>query len=237
MQRAVVIRHVPFEDLGSFADPLSGQGYSIEYAEAGIDRLDAPEVLDADLLFILGGPIGANDERDFPFLKHELRSIEHRLGANKPILGVCLGSQLLARALGARVFSAPVKEIGWSPLQLTAAGGRSPLAHLAADNTSVLHWHGDTFDLPPGAVRLASTAACDNQAFGWGSHVLALQFHPEVTRTGLERWFIGHTCEIEATPGISVAHLRSDTAVFAPLLEVQGRKFFRAWLDCVAPRR
>lgn len=189
---------------------------------------------DADLLFILGGPIGANDDRDFPFLKHELQSIEHRLEAGKPVLGICLGSQLLARALGARVFPAPTKEIGWSPLALTADGYGSPLEHLAGYKTSVLHWHGDTFELPADAVRLASTPACDNQAFRWGNHVLALQFHPEVTRIGLERWFIGHICEIKASPRISVAGLRNDTARCAPALEIQGRKFFADWLERIA---
>jgi len=231
MKRAAVIRHVPFEDLGSFAEPLSAQGYAIEYSEAGIDRLDATDLRDADLLFILGGPIGANDDADFPFLTDELRIIEHRLKADQPMLGVCLGSQLLARALGAKVYRARVKEIGWSSLALTRDGDRSPISHLAPDKTSVLHWHGDTFDLPAGAVRLASTPVCENQAFQWSNHVLALQFHPEVTGKGLERWFIGHTCEIQATRGVSVANLRADTARFAPTLAIQARKFFDAWLD------
>jgi GMP synthase (glutamine-hydrolysing) len=97
----------------------------------------------------------------------------------------------------------------------------------------VLHWHGDTFDLPRGAVRLASTEAYENQAFSWGRRALALQFHAEVTAGGLDRWFVGNADEIGATPGVSVAQLRRDTARFAPALEQQGRRCFAAWLDAV----
>ena len=228
-RRAVVIRHVAFEDLGSFAEPLIRHGYGIEYVEAGLDDLDQPAVTDSDLLVVLGGPISSVDDRQYPFLADETRLLERRLGADRPTLGICLGAQLMARALGARVY-AGAKEIGWSPLSLTAAGGASALRHLAPDKTSVLHWHGDTFDLPRGAVHLASTAVCENQAFLWGARGLALQFHVEVTAAGLERWFIGHTLEIETTPGISVEELRAATARAAPLLEPQAQAFLRQWL-------
>ena len=229
-RRAVVIRHVAFEDLGSFAGPLIRNGYGIEYVEAGPDDLGRPAVGDADLLVVLGGPISAVDDLQYPFLADEARLLERRLNAGRPTLGICLGAQLMARALGSRVYGAGAKEIGWGPLALTEAGGASALRHLAPDKTSVLHWHGDTFDLPRGAVHLASTAVCENQAFGWGAHGLALQFHVEVTAAGLERWFIGHTLEIEATPGVSVEALRAATARAAPLLEQQGQAFLRQWL-------
>lgn len=229
-RRAAVIRHVAFEDLGSFAEPLIRYGYGIEYVEAGLDDLDRPAVADADLLVVLGGPISAVDDRQYPFLADEIRLLERRLTADRPTLGICLGAQLMARALGSRVYGAGAKEIGWSPLALTQAGGASALRHLAPDKTSVLHWHGDTFDLPRGAVHLASTALCENQAFRWGAGGLALQFHVEVTAAGLERWFIGHTLEIETTPDVSVEALRASTARAAPLLEQQGPAFFRQWL-------
>ncbi len=229
-RRAVVIRHVAFEDLGSFAEPLIRHGYGIEYVEAGLDDLARPGVDDTDLLVVLGGPIGAGDDRQYPFLADEVRLLEHRLAADRPTLGICLGAQLMARALGARVYGAGAKEIGWAPLSLTATGSASALRHLGPDQTPVLHWHGDTFDLPRDAVHLASTPVCKNQAFAWGAHGLALQFHVEVTAAGLERWFIGHTLEIETTPGISVAELRAATARAAPRLERQGAAFFRQWL-------
>lgn len=227
-RRAVVIRHVAFEDLGSFAGPLAEGGWRVRYLEAGLDGLGA--AADADLLVVLGGPIGAGDDGRYPFLADEARLIERRLAADRPTLGICLGAQLMARALGARVYGAGRKEIGWGPLSLSEAGASSPLALLAPGLASVLHWHGDTFDLPRGALHLASTEACENQAFRWGERALALQFHPEVTAAGLERWFIGHTLEIETTPDVSVARLREATRRCAPALERQGPEFFRQWL-------
>lgn len=231
MKRAVAIRHVAFEDAGSFAAVLAQQGYDLEYVEAGYDNLAAIEPEACDLALILGGPIGAYEEDVYPFLRDELRFIGARLTARRPTLGICLGAQLMARALGARVVAGDKgKEIGWAPLQLTVAGQQSPLRHLAPGLTPVLHWHGDTFDLPPGADHLAGTARYPNQAFAVGRHALALQFHPEVTAAGMERWFIGHACEIAGTPGIEVAELRQDTGRWAAQLQDQGEAMLADWL-------
>lgn len=232
-RRAVVIRHVAFEDLGSFAEPLTRLGFRIDCLDAGVDDLDVAAVRSADLLIILGGPIGAGDDDRYPFLADELRLLERRLEGDRPTLGVCLGGQLMARALGERVFSAGRKEIGWAPLSLSEAGAASALRHLAPGKTPVLHWHGDTFDLPRGAVHLAATPVCDNQAFRWGGRGLALQFHAEVTPGGLERWFIGHALEIETTPGVSVTQLRESTRRFGPSLVLHGPAFFNEWLEQV----
>ena len=234
MKSALAVRHVAFEDLGNFERVLADRGYRIAYADAGLDDLGALDPLGPDLLVVLGGPIGAYEEASYPFVLDELRLLEKRLAADLATLGVCLGGQLMARALGARVYPGGRKEIGWAPLVLTDEGRRSCLRHLAPEETPVLHWHGDTFDLPRGAVRLASTGAYENQAFAWGRRGLGLQFHAEVTAGGLERWFVGNAGEIGATPGVSVAQLRRDTARFAPALERQGRHCFEAWLDAVA---
>jgi GMP synthase (glutamine-hydrolysing) len=229
-RRALVLRHVAFEDLGSFAAVLEAQGFAIAYREAGLDDLAAIDPLAPDLMIVLGGPIGVYEVDSYPFIVDELRLLARRLAADLPTLGICLGAQLMAKALGAAVYPGSGKEIGWAPLTLTEAGSESCLSHLAPDRTAVLHWHGDTFDLPAGATRLASTPHYANQAFASGKS-LALQFHVEATQHGLERWFIGHAGEIAATEGIDVASLRRDTARWAPAAERQGALMLEAWLS------
>lgn len=230
MKNATVIRHLAFEDLGSLAKALLQQNYTITYLEAGLDSLSDINPIMPDLLIILGGPIGAYDEQNYPFLSDELRLLESRLKADLPTLGICLGAQLMARALNARVYPGAYKEIGWSPIKLSDVGIHSPLAHLGSD-TPVLHWHGDTFDLPAGSTHLASSSKYQNQAFSWGKCCLGLQFHPEVTASSLERWFIGHACEISATTDVSIAKLRQDTFSYVKKLELQAGKFWQAWLE------
>jgi GMP synthase (glutamine-hydrolysing) len=230
MPTAVAIRHVAFEDLGTFAGVLERRGWTVSYRDAAIDDLAAADVAAADLLVVLGGPIGAYEEELYPFLTDELRVIEHRLAAGRPVLGICLGSQLMARALSARVYPGTGKEIGWAPLQLTAAGLDSCLAPLGA-GAPVLHWHGDTFDLPRGASLLASTPRYKNQAFAWVRHGLALQCHIEATAAGLERWYIGHACEVATTPGLSVPVLRAEARHWAPLLAPRAAQCLEAWLE------
>ena len=181
----LVIRHLLFEDLGIFAPVLTESGYRIDYVDAGIDRIDPDAVYDADLLVVLGGPIGVGDQRAYPYLTDEIAAIAERIDRGLPTLGVCLGAQLIASALGARVYPNRHKEIGWSPLQLTAAGQASCLRHLA--DVPVLHWHGDTFELPEGSAHLASSSVYPHQAFSVGSHALALQCHPEAQLQDFER--------------------------------------------------
>jgi GMP synthase (glutamine-hydrolysing) len=232
MQGAVAIRHVAFEDLGTLAALLQRRGYCCSYRDAAVDDLAAPDIEAADLLIVLGGPIGAYESELYPFLHDELRLIERRLAAGKPVLGICLGSQLMALALGARVYHGTGKEIGWAPIALTGAGRDSPLAPFAK-GAPVLHWHGDTFDLPRGAVHLAQTERYRHQAFAWGSHALALQFHIEVEAAGLERWYVGHAAEISSTPGISVPVLRSEAEHWAPSLAPVAARTIESWLDAL----
>jgi GMP synthase (glutamine-hydrolysing) len=229
VKQAVAIRHVPFEDLGLLEPLLARRGFETRYVEAPVDDLAAVDPLAPDLLVVLGGPIGAYEEALYPFLIRELQLLEQRFADERPTLGLCLGAQLMARALGARVYPGKGKEIGWSPVSLTPAGRSSSLRHL--EETPVLHWHGDTFDLPERAVRLASTELTENQAFTWGRAALALQFHPEAGGPALERWFVGHALEIATTRGVSVEGLRADTQRCSPALERAGSACFEAWLD------
>jgi GMP synthase (glutamine-hydrolysing) len=227
---ALAIRHVPFEDLGSFASPLRERGFAVAYRDAGLDDLGARDLLDADLLIVLGGPIGVYETRDYPFLKGEIAMVERRLKAGRPVLGLCLGAQIMAKALGARVYKGKRKELGWSPLELADAGRKSALAELGP-RAAVLHWHGDTFDLPRDSQLLASTPLYANQAFAWQRHALGLQFHIETTVHGLERWFVGHALEIASTRGVDLGQLRRQTRRLGPRLEERGPRVLKAWLD------
>ncbi len=228
-----VIRHLAFEDLGSFTGVLEEFGAEIRYFEAGMDELTLIEPDTDDLLIILGGPISVNDEQDYPFLRTEITLLQQRLALDKPTLGICLGAQLMAKALGARVYSGEVKEIGWFALSVNRQGRSAGLGELDEANTRVLHWHGETFDIPEGAVNLASSERYENQAFIYRKRALALQFHPEVTVQGLERWYIGHTGEINATPDVSVQQLRAAAQQNAETLSEHASEFFRQWLQRV----
>jgi GMP synthase (glutamine-hydrolysing) len=228
----LAIRHVHFEDLGSLERVLGDRGRPVRYLDVGFARIEAPDPVAPSLMVILGGPINACDDERYPTLVPLVSMIEKRIAAGLPTLGICLGAQLIARVLGARVYPSGQTEIGWTPLTLTEAGKQSPLRHLDAAHTSMLHWHGDTFDLPPGATHLASTPACQNQAFGWGKHVLGLQCHPEIRTDRFEPWLIGNAGEI-AGHGIDVRELRAATAKYGPALEVAACKMFSEWLDQV----
>lgn len=235
MKEVLAIRHVPFEDLGLLRPLLEQRGYRIRYVEAPTAALNRLDPFAPALLVVLGGPIGAYEDDNYPFLKAETRLIEQRLKTDRPLLGLCLGSQLMARALGARVYPARAKEIGWAPITLTDAGRRSCLRHLNGSETAVLHWHGDTFDLPDAAVHLASTELCENQAFAWGKAALALQFHAEAAGINLEHWFVGHTVEIAAASGMSIPLLRAATERWSPVIAERGRRCFEDWLAEVEP--
>lgn len=229
----MVLRHVAFEDPGLLAPALARAGWQYDILEAATADLTQQTIADADLLVVLGGPIGVGDVSDYPFLTREIALLEKRLAGDRPTLGVCLGSQLMAAALGARVYAGPVKEIGWAPLQLTDEGRASCLAPLGEPDATVLHWHGDTFDLPAGATRLASTPAYANQAFAFGGNALALQFHIEADPARLEEWYVGHTVELGAA-NISIPVLRSATAQAAPRIPAQAERIFARWLSEIA---
>lgn len=230
LKTALVVQHVAFEDLGFFQPVLEEAGYEIVYRELGLDGLNADEAERADLLVVLGGPIGVYEEDKYPWLKGEVEAIGRRLKANRPTLGICLGAQLMARALGAQVYPGPMKEIGFEPLILTEAGRASCLRGF--EGVPVLHWHGDTFDLPEGATLLASTPGCQQQAFTRGPNAIGFQFHPEAGAPGFERWLIGHTAELAAAAK-SVPVLRADYERLSAKLAAPAQECLRRWLGQV----
>jgi GMP synthase (glutamine-hydrolysing) len=231
MKAAAVIRHVHFEDLGTFEEPLKRSGYEIHYYDIG--RRPLPDPLAPHLLIVLGAPVGVYEEENYPFLRGEIDALAARIAAGRPTLGICLGAQLIACAAGARVYPSGVKEIGWSPVDLTEAGLSAPLRHLAG--TAVLHWHGDTFDLPPGSTHLASTPLCRNQAFSLGANVLGLQFHAEVDPlAGIEPWLIGHAAEL-ASAGIDPRSLRDGAKAAGTALPGKARSMLDEWLQGLKP--
>lgn len=224
---ALAIRHLAFEDLGLIGPLLQARGFRVDYLEAGIDPITTEAVLTPDLVVVLGGPIGVYETDAYPFLTAEKDAIAARLEARRPTVGVCLGAQLMAAALGAPVTSTGRKEIGYAPLQLTAAGLDSPLAALAG--RPVLHWHGDEFAIPEGAVRLAETPGFPNQAFALDDYALGLQFHIEADYRRIEQWLIGHANEL-ASSGIDPRQIRADAANFGPELAQAATQVINTWL-------
>lgn len=211
------IQHLAFEDLGTLEDTFYELGYRVRYFEAGVDNLK-PALEFEGLTIILGGPIGVYETEDYPFLNDEIKYLEQRIAKNLPTIGICLGAQLIAHALGAKVYPGHQKEIGWSKLRLSLIKN-NPLLPLA--NHEVLHWHGDSFDLPVTAELLASSSIYTNQAFRVGQNILALQFHLEVAAEYMEKWLIGHTSELRQA-GLNIPQLRADNEKYAPQLELQA---------------
>jgi GMP synthase (glutamine-hydrolysing) len=229
VKQCYALRHVPFESLGLFKPLLVERGYQVSVIDVPVTPLDARALERAELLVVLGGPISAYEEHLYPMLLEELEIIKRRLQHGRPTIGICLGAQLIARALGAKVYPGSHKEIGWAPLQLTESGRTGPLSTI--EGQCVLHWHGDTFDLPEGATLLASTERTPHQAFIWRSSAIALQFHLEVTERELEAWYVGHALELSERTESTIPELRAAGLQYAPRLEPCAKLALRGFLD------
>ncbi len=190
-----VLQHVPFEGLGSMEPWLRGRGADVGFTRF-FESPALPDPAGLDLVIAMGGPMSVNDEAILPWLVEEKRFLHKAIVRGIPILGVCLGAQLIASALGARVRPAGQREIGWFDIESVPS---SDDAFRFPNRARVLHWHGETFDLPPGATRLARSAACENQAFQIGGRVIGLQFHTEATSESV-RALVEH-CREDLVPG------------------------------------
>lgn len=213
MRTALVLQHSEHVTLDLVGDWLAARDYSVTThwpARAAMPSLIAP-----DLVVILGGTMGVYERAAFPWIDNEVRAVRARLDSGGKTLGLCLGAQMMAAALGARVYRGGVgKEIGWKRIALTEAGRDSALAPL--DGLALMQWHGDTFDLPEGATHLARDALYENQAFAFGAHALALQFHLEVSAAGLETWLTDRNDPELAELGLTADALRTAAAQAAP---------------------
>ena len=203
--RVHYLQHVPFEGLGSMEPWFKEASWEIT-STPFFESATLPDLDQVDLLVAMGGPMSVNDEREFPWLVTEKRFIGEAIEAGKAVLGVCLGAQLIASAMGARVYGNRFKEIGWFPIQ-----GMAPAADQGfrfPSSVEVFHWHGETFDLPPGAVHMARSAGCENQAFQLGRSVIGLQFHLETTPESAQA--LVSNCRAELSPS---KYVQSETTI------------------------
>ncbi len=182
------LQHADFEDLGCIAPWLAANGHSVTGTRLYVGETPpGPAAFDA--LIVMGGPMNIYEHQAYPWLRGEKAAIRAAVDAGKRVLGICLGAQLLADVLGGPVTRNADSEIGWFPLNLTAAGRASALFADLPQRFTGFHWHGDTYALPPDAECLATSEGCAQQAFAMGTQALGLQFHLEVTRTNAEEWF------------------------------------------------
>ncbi len=191
-------QHVPFEEIGYIEEWVGAHGLPLS-ATRFYEHDYLPSVDEMDWLIVLGGPMSVSDEQEFPWLAKEKRVIDQAIRKGKLVLGICLGAQLVANVLGARVYRNRIKEIGWFPIELTASGKRYQLFSFLPPQSTVFHWHGDTFDLPKGSIHMAKSEACQLQAFVYEEVVVGVQFHLETTAAILE--ILLRNCSNEISEG------------------------------------
>jgi len=238
MKSVLVLRHVPHETLGTLQEHLAEAGLPWHYVDL---YQQVPAALDLDAaagLIVLGGPMNVDEVQQYPFLKPECEWIRAAIERQLPTLGICLGAQLIAKALGARVFPNGIKEIGWYQLQLTPAAADDGLFSGSRSHETVFQWHGDTFDLPRGAIHLAESRLCRHQAFRYGASAYGLQFHIEMTPDMIEQWLdvAENRSELATLDYIDPEAIRQQTAEHFPAMEVLGQRILPRFVALCAAR-
>ena len=227
---ALVLQHADIAHLGSLDGVLRGAGYDIRARDARRELLGPLE--EADLVVVLGGGMGVYEKEAHPFLIGELAFLRQRLQAERPTLGICLGAQLMAEALGGSVVRGNSVQIGFREVTPTEAGFDSPLRHVSG--VPMMQWHGDTFSLPTGATRLASSEAYSQEAFSLGDYGLGVQFHPELAGEMYDEWIDDGRDELTAL-GIEAADLRRDADLLGAAMEAASGRMFTEWLQALPP--
>jgi GMP synthase (glutamine-hydrolysing) len=228
MKSALVIRQVPYEGIAGFRAPVEEAGYVIDRVDVTDPEFANVDFDEPDLVVMMGGPMGVYETERYPWLGCEIARLARRIMLDRPTLGVCLGSQIIAAAMGARVYAGPVKEVGFSPVTIHDAGLASPLRHI--EDVPVLHWHGDTFDLPERAELLASSDKYPNQAFRRGDNILALQCHSEMGEDPrFDAWLEDEP--YIAAAGLTVGELRAQHDAHGSVAVAAGRRMITDWLD------
>lgn len=228
MKTALIVRHVPREGAAGFLQPIEAAGYRIERIDVASADFAAVDLCAPDLLIMMGGPMGVYEQDRHPWIAVQVAKLAQRLANDRPTLGVCLGSQMIAAALGARVYPGPHIELGFAPVTVNAAGADSPLRHV--DGVPVLHWHSDTFDLPEGVELLGSTSRYAHQAFRRGRNLLALQFHAEMGEDPrFEEWLTHFWADLDLAGQCGIA-LRADHDRHGPGAVAAGRAMIGEWL-------
>ena len=215
--RVHYLQHVPFENLGSMENYFLSRGYQISSTKLYSEE-NFPGLEDFDWLIIMGGPMGVYDEDRFPWLKNEKRFISDVIEAGKVLLGVCLGAQLIASVLGAKVYKNRFREIGWFPITRSETPAETILGKVLPETLEVFHWHGDTFDIPEGATLLASSEACHNQGFVIENRIVGFQFHLETTMEAAKKLINECSDELDGSRYVqSKEQMLSDTTKFAKI--------------------
>jgi GMP synthase (glutamine-hydrolysing) len=225
---ALVLRHLDIAHLGNLEPVLLSRGYEVEYVDVAEVDVSAVDPASADLVVVLGGDMGVYESEEFPYLRREVDLLAARLGSARPTLGICLGAQLMAEALGGSVTKGPTVEIGFREVVVTDAGRVSPVRHVAG--VPMMEWHGDTFELPVGALRLAGSDAYENEAWSIGDTVFAVQFHPELTGSMYEEWIASGLEELDEL-GVSADDLRAEALQHGAAMEAASIAMFGEWLD------
>lgn len=225
------IQHIGYEDLGSFEPVLKSRGFDVKYFCSRNVDYKGLFADDPDLVVVLGGPMSVHDVEQNSWILNEEKFVKERIASGKPLMGICFGAQMIARALGAKTYQGPQgKEIGWSKITVNDVGKKTSFRHLDGEFTHMLHWHGDTFDLPDGATLLASSDKYQKQAYSVDDNIICMQCHPEVTPNKLKLWYASQLESI-AEVGTTVDDLKADAEAYNAKLSEQSALFLNEWLE------